>query len=72
MNASTSMSAVRMATAGEALIDLVMQPDGRFLPCAGGAVYNLSRALARQGVPVMYMNPAAPRTFGIEIGYHYN
>ena len=67
MTASISMSSVRIATAGEALIDLVMQPDGRFLPCAGGAVYNLSRALARQGVSVMYMNPFSFDRFGRQL-----
>ena len=47
----------RVSTAGEALIDMVCQPDGRYLPCLGGAVYNLTRALARQGVPTLYQNP---------------
>ena len=41
---------IQVATAGEALIDLIAQPDGRFEPCLGGAVFNLTRALARQGV----------------------
>mgnify|MGYP000449838067 CR=1 FL=1 len=67
MTAPNSFSSVRIATAGEALIDLVMQPDGRFLPCLGGAVYNLSRALARQGVPVMYMNPFSFDRFGRQL-----
>jgi fructokinase len=46
-----------VSTAGEALIDMVCQPDGRYLPCLGGAVYNLTRALARQGTPTLYQNP---------------
>lgn len=67
MTAPNPFASVRIATAGEALIDLVMQPDGRFLPCLGGAVYNLSRALARQGVPVMYMNPLSFDRFGRQL-----
>jgi fructokinase len=67
MTSLTSLSSVRIATAGEALIDLVMQPDGRYLPCLGGAVYNLSRALARQGVRVMYMNPFSLDRFGRQL-----
>ena len=46
-----------VSTAGEALIDMVGQSDGRYLPCLGGAVYNLTRALARQGTPTLYQNP---------------
>ena len=40
-------SSVQVATAGEALIDFIANEDGRFEPCLGGAVYNLTRALAR-------------------------
>ena len=54
----------RVATAGEALIDLVTQADGRLLPCLGGAVYNLSRALGRQAVPTSYLNPFSQDRFG--------
>lgn len=48
---------LRVATAGEALFDLIEEPDGRLKPCAGGAVYNLTRALALQGVGTLYLNP---------------
>ena len=53
-----------VSTAGEALIDMVCQPDGRYLPCLGGAVYNLTRALARQGTPTLYQNPFSFDTMG--------
>lgn len=53
-----------VSTAGEALIDMVQQPDGRYLPCLGGAVYNLTRALARQGVPTLYQNPFSSDAMG--------
>ena len=42
-------AALHAAIAGEALIDLIRRPDGSYLPCLGGALYNLCRALARQG-----------------------
>lgn len=48
---------LRLATMGEALIDLIARPDGLYEPCLGGAVYNLTRALARQGARVDYLNP---------------
>lgn len=59
--------ALRVATAGEALIDLIQSEDGRFEPCIGGAVYNLTRALARQGVETLYLNPLSKDRFGREL-----
>lgn len=64
---STSLSSVMaapVAVAGEALIDLLARPDGLMQPCLGGAVYNLSRALSRQGVPTSYLNPLSEDRFG--------
>ncbi len=58
------MTTWSVSTAGEALIDMVCQPDGRYLPCLGGAVYNLTRALARQGVPTLYQNPLSQDAMG--------
>ncbi|WP_332740206.1 PfkB family carbohydrate kinase [Hydrogenophaga sp.] len=55
---------VKVATAGEALIDLIEESDGRLRPCAGGAVYNLTRALGLQGVGTLYLNPLAGDRFG--------
>lgn len=57
-------SSVQVATAGEALIDFIANADGRFEPCLGGAAYNLTRALARQGVPTLYLNPLSRDRFG--------
>lgn len=59
--------APQVATAGEALIDLIAHPDGRFEPCLGGAVYNLTRALARQGVATLYLNPLSRDRFGRQL-----
>ncbi|TXT37860.1 MAG: fructokinase [Comamonadaceae bacterium] len=60
-------SSVQVATAGEALIDFIAHADGRFEPCLGGAVYNLSRALARQGVGTAYLNPLSRDRFGRQL-----
>ncbi len=58
---------IQVATAGEALIDLIRGADGRFEPCIGGAVYNLSRALARQGTETLYLNPLSRDRFGRQL-----
>ncbi len=55
---------LQVATAGEALIDLIQDADGRLRPCAGGAVYNATRALALQGVGTLYLNPISSDRFG--------
>ncbi len=60
-------SPIQVATAGEALIDLIAGADGRFEPCLGGAVYNLTRALARQGVETLYLNPLSKDRFGRQL-----
>ncbi|MBI5275896.1 MAG: carbohydrate kinase [Burkholderiales bacterium] len=59
---------IRAVAAGEALIDLVRQPDGRYAAHAGGAVYNLARALALQGVGTTYLNALSRDRFGRELG----
>jgi fructokinase len=58
----------RVAAAGEALIDLIAQADGRFEPVLGGAVFNLARALSRQGVDTGYLNPLSMDRFGRQLG----
>ena len=58
---------IRVATAGEALMDLIAQADGSLLPCIGGAVYNLTRALAVQSVGVLYLNPLSGDRFGRDL-----
>ncbi|OGB34275.1 MAG: carbohydrate kinase [Burkholderiales bacterium RIFCSPLOWO2_12_FULL_61_40] len=61
------MTHLQVATAGEALIDLIHNADGRLQPCLGGAVYNLTRALARQGVQTLYLNPLSRDRFGRQL-----
>ena len=59
--------AIQVATAGEALIDMIRQPDGRYAACLGGAVYNLTRALSRQGVGTAYLNPLSQDSLGRQL-----
>ncbi len=63
------ISQVQVACAGEALIDLITDADGRLQPCLGGAVYNLARALARQGVGTLYLNPLSRDRFGRQLAH---
>lgn len=67
MTAADNLSPLQIAIAGEALIDLIRQPDGSYQPCLGGALYNLCRALARQGVGTLYLNPLSRDRFGREL-----
>jgi fructokinase len=53
-----------IATIGEALVDLIEQPNGQLQPCLGGSVYNLTLGLARQGVVPTYLNPLSYDRFG--------
>ncbi|MFN7154485.1 MAG: PfkB family carbohydrate kinase [Acidovorax sp.] len=64
---SSATAPIHAAIAGEALIDLIRRPDGSYLPCLGGALYNLCRALARQGVGTQYLNPLSRDRFGREL-----
>jgi fructokinase len=58
---------IQVAAAGEALIDLIRNDTGMLQPCLGGAVYNLARALARQGVATLYLNPLSRDRFGRQL-----
>lgn len=53
-----------VATAGEALIDMIVESDGRLRPCHGGAVLNMTRAIGKQGIPTLYLNPLSRDGFG--------
>jgi fructokinase len=58
---------LRVALAGEALIDLIANQNGKLTPCLGGAVFNLARALSRQGVGSIYLNPLSSDRFGRQL-----
>ena len=67
LSPTPAATSIQVAIAGEALIDLIRRPDGSYLPCLGGALYNLCRALARQGVGTQYLNPLSRDRFGREL-----
>jgi fructokinase len=50
--------------AGEALIDLIQQPDGRLAPKPGGSSWNLARALGRLGRHVRFVSPLSSDGYG--------
>jgi fructokinase len=57
-------SSIQIVAAGEALMDMIVQPDGCLMPHNGGAVYNLARALGLAGAGTMYLNPLSADRFG--------
>jgi fructokinase len=59
-----SSQKIAVLCAGEALIDLVANAQGLLTPCLGGAVYNVARALAMQGVGTGYLNPISADFYG--------
>lgn len=58
---------VQLAVIGEALVDLVEQPNGDLRPHLGGSPYNVARALGRQEVPTTYASPLSVDRFGEEL-----
>ena len=53
-----------IVVAGEALIDLIVRPDGQMVPVAGGAPYNTARAIGRLGVEVAWLGGLSRDHFG--------
>ncbi|MBX2798936.1 MAG: hypothetical protein KTR31_14765 [Myxococcales bacterium] len=62
-----SAAGPQVAVVGEALIDLIRQPNGDLKPFLGGSPYNVALALARQGASVGYVSPLSSDTFGSEL-----
>jgi len=54
----------RAVVAGEALVDLIAQPDGRWVGVGGGGPFTAARALARLGVPVSFLGGLSSDRFG--------
>ena len=50
--------------AGDALVDLIVRPDGELVPVAGGGPYNAARAVARLGVPCAWIGGLSADRFG--------
>lgn len=53
-----------VVTFGEALVDMIETPDGRFAAALGGAVCNFTIAAARQHMDATYLNPLSTDSFG--------
>jgi fructokinase len=64
---SSEAPSTSFVVAGEALFDLIEQPDGRLLPKPGGSPWNLARALGRLGRPVRYVNPLSSDSYGRQL-----
>lgn len=52
---------------GEALIDLVISPDGSVVAARGGAPYNTARALGRLDTPVAFVGGMSIDRFGTDL-----
>ncbi|MES3020194.1 MAG: PfkB family carbohydrate kinase [Pseudomonadota bacterium] len=53
-----------VVTYGEALVDMIQMPDGRFASALGGSVCNFTQAGARQSMPLVYLNRLSRDAFG--------
>jgi fructokinase len=53
-----------IVVAGECLVDLIVQPDGRLDARPGGGPYNAARALARLGTPCAFLGRVSADHFG--------
>ena len=56
--------ALMIATAGEALIDLIADESGRLDPRPGGALFNAARTIARLGQPAAFLCRLSADRFG--------
>ncbi len=50
--------------AGDALVDLIVRPDGELVPVAGGGPYNAARAVARLGMACSWIGGLSTDRFG--------
>ncbi len=50
--------------AGDALVDLIVRPDGELVPVAGGGSYNTARAAARLGMACSWIGGLSTDRFG--------
>lgn len=53
-----------IAVLGENVVDLLMQPDGKFSPHLGGSPFNVAIGIGKQEVPVIYLSPISGDMFG--------
>ena len=53
-----------IVVAGDALVDLIVRPDGELVPVGGGGPYNAVRAIARLGVECCWIGGLSADRFG--------
>ncbi|MGZ8437367.1 MAG: carbohydrate kinase family protein [Candidatus Limnocylindrales bacterium] len=53
-----------IVVAGEALIDLLVRPDGSIAAAPGGGMFNIARTIARLGQPVAFLGRLSDDGFG--------
>jgi fructokinase len=53
-----------IVVAGDALVDLIVRPDGELVPVGGGGSYNAVRAIARLGVACCWIGGLSADRFG--------
>lgn len=53
-----------ITVAGEALIDMIADADGRLVPKSGGGPFNVARAVARLGQPAAFLGRVSGDRFG--------
>jgi fructokinase len=53
-----------IVVAGEALVDLILHPDGRLTAVPGGGPFNTARTIGRLGVDVAYLGRLSTDRFG--------
>ncbi len=56
-----------IVVAGEALMDVLAEPDGRLVALPGGAVFNVARALGWLRAGCVYLGPLSDDRFGAEL-----
>ena len=56
-----------IVVAGEALIDLIVAPDGSVAANPGGGPYNTARTIARLGQPVTFLGRISSDRFGRDL-----
>src|SRR5579875_2115283 len=58
---------VVIVVAGEALMDVLAEPDDRLVALPGGAVFNVARALGWLGADCTYLGRLSGDRFGAEL-----
>jgi fructokinase len=56
-----------VVVAGEALVDLILRPDGSISAVPGGGPFNAARTLARLGVPTVFLGGLSADRFGHDL-----